>query len=1024
MSDKKVSFENALKNIYIKKFDYNKFENFERIASGSFGTVYRANSKNLGIHVALKSLHENDNELFYKKFVKELTNILAVNYHDNIIKFYGISIDPSTETYYLVLQYAKDGNLRTYLRNNFNTLDWKIKIQMAKDITNGLDCIHEENIVHGNLHSKNILVHEGRLLITDLGLSQPLDANSNSFKGSMVAYADPEYLRSQMKKKRNKPSDIYSLGVLFWELSSGRPPFNNFTSLEILKKVISGEREKPINGTPKDYINIYSNAWIDDPNRRSTIKNIFDSLENIQLENVYNIPSENIQLKNDENISISKDTVSSASSDQTSSVNSSEWKREGFFIDETPNISQDDASISNSESVRNALGVLGVVGDAVQPYLPLFSIVTTIITEINNIYANAKYNKNICNSLMDRVNAAEFSIKNLERRKNENEKNFRDEGYFIAFHRFIEVMKNTKQFIANVSTLSGFQKYFHAKSVKDKFESLINEFESAMSDLHFTTNLHNEEQKRIDHESLNSDLQEMAKFLNTIGENVIDTDQQVNTTLTEIGILKNQMVSPKSNTAPITANEIDPKDLKDPQVGRPDDRRGTTIVRKILNGENVACKIKIIDAEQGNIKARAHLAILGKLKESKNILKFYGLSKVEDQDVMVFEWADYGSLQEVYLKYDIGWRSKIQTALDICRGLVFLQTCDILHHDIRCANIMMTKQLVPKLSNFKYARHNSQATTDIKEITNILRWMAPEKMKDPKNVRYTFKCEIFSFGMLLWELLFQKIPYENKDMNQIKDHVLKGCRETIIMNFSSQENRKIQNKFFKIIISAWQQDINIRASLFDIFLKLQKLAANYPIDTSPTLNPLGSLYLSQMKEPIPIEKSVDELPDPNQRQNIDRVELTESNTKESAINHDTTKFELNIVVVEASIIPFVPLFRAINLVISEFTAVYENIQYNKKIYKSLMDRVLFAKAVVNTLKKRQTEHVKYFRNQEYYKSFIHFIEIIKRIKKFVVDVSSLDGYQEPIHSGSDKDSFDSLVKDFDAVITELHFNDE
>ncbi|RHZ83982.1 hypothetical protein Glove_86g134 [Diversispora epigaea] len=645
---------------------------------------------------------------------------------------------------------------------------------------------------------------------------------------------------------------------------------------------------------------------------------------------------------------------------------------------EKRNIPQDDAgfekeaSTSNSESAKNALGVLGVVGDAVHPYLPLFSIVTTIITEINNIYANAKYNKNICNSLMDRVNVAEFSIKSLERRKNENEKKFRDPVYFRAFHRFIEVIKNIKQFIANVSTLSGFQKYFHAKSVKEKFESLIIEFESAMNDLHFVTSLHNEKQRRIDHESLDSDLKEMAKFLSTIGGNVIDTNQQVNIVLTEIMILKDQMVSPKPNTTPITANEIDPKDLKDPLVGKPDDRRGPTVVRKMLsNGDDVACKTKqIIGTEVQKIKA--HLAILGKLKESKNILKFYGLSKVEDQDVMVFEWADFGSLQEVYREYDIGWRSKIQMALDICRGLVFLQTCDILHHDIRCSNIMMTKQLVPKLSNFKYARHNSQATTDIKEITNILRWMAPEKMKDPKNVRYTFKfedqdvmvfewadfgslqevyreydigwrskiqmaldicrglvflqtcdilhhdircsnimmtkqlvpklsnfkyarhnsqattdikeitnilrwmapekmkdpknvrytfkCEIFSFGMLLWELLFQKIPYENKDMNQIKDHVLKGGRETIIMNFSSQENRKIQNKFFKIIISAWQQDINIRASLLDIFLKLQKLAANYPIDTSPTLNPLGSLYLSPIIESAFIGKST-ELPD-------------------------------------------------------------------------------------------------------------------------------------------------------------------
>ncbi|RHZ46442.1 hypothetical protein Glove_621g48 [Diversispora epigaea] len=298
--NKKDSFEGALKGRFIKEFNYDTFENITRIASGAFGTVYRADSTNLGKNVALKSLHEN-NELFYEQFVRELTNITAVDYHDNIINFYGISIDPLTKTHYLVLQYAKDGDLRTYLKKNFESLDWKIKINMAKDITNGLRCIHEENIVHKDLHSKNILVHEGRLLITDLGLSQSVNTNSNSITGGMgmIAYTDPEYLRNPMEYKRNKASDIYSLGVLFWELSSGRPPFNNIPNLEIYKLVTSGEREKYINETPKDYINVYSKAWKNDPNQRPTIKNIFDSLENINLVNIYNDSDDNqdIQLE-------------------------------------------------------------------------------------------------------------------------------------------------------------------------------------------------------------------------------------------------------------------------------------------------------------------------------------------------------------------------------------------------------------------------------------------------------------------------------------------------------------------------------------------------------------------------------------------------------------------------------------------------------------------------------------------------------------------------------------------------------
>ncbi|RHZ71456.1 hypothetical protein Glove_258g53 [Diversispora epigaea] len=279
----------------IKKFDYNKFEDIKQIATGAFGSVNRAYSKVLRKDVALKCLHDENSNNFYKAFMNELQNTNAVNHHENIIKYYGVSIDHSAEKCYLVLQYAKNGDLRTYLRNNFKDLDWKTKINMAQDITNGLCYMHEANIIHQDLHSKNILVHKGKLLITDLGLSKSVDANTSSFAGGMFAYSDPEYLRNQIKYKRSKASDIYSLGVLFWELSSGIPPFDNLPSLEIYKLVVSGEREAPVNGTPEDYIKIYSDAWKDNPKQRPTIENICDSLENIQFENIYNNFNKNNQ---------------------------------------------------------------------------------------------------------------------------------------------------------------------------------------------------------------------------------------------------------------------------------------------------------------------------------------------------------------------------------------------------------------------------------------------------------------------------------------------------------------------------------------------------------------------------------------------------------------------------------------------------------------------------------------------------------------------------------------------------------
>ncbi|RHZ77120.1 hypothetical protein Glove_185g27 [Diversispora epigaea] len=351
---KKDSLKNALKSRFIKEFNYSTFKNIERIASGGFGTVYCAYSTSLRKNVALKSLKENE-ESFYEQFVRELTNILAVNNHDNIINFYGISIDPKKETYYLVLQYARDGNLRTYLRNNFKSLDWKIKINMAKDITSGLHCIHDENIVHKDLHSKNILVHEGRLLITDLGLSQPLDTNSNSMAGGMPAYTDPEYLRNPKNYKRNKPSDIYSLGILFWELSSGRPPFNTFSSPEIYFLVFSGKREEPINETPKDYINIYSSAWKRDPNQRPTIKNIFDSLENINLENIYNDSNDYQDIQLEAYINNPSQDLMNVFSKDSVSISSSSTASNWWEVTESPTTSLSTTLNSNNVTKDNQI---------------------------------------------------------------------------------------------------------------------------------------------------------------------------------------------------------------------------------------------------------------------------------------------------------------------------------------------------------------------------------------------------------------------------------------------------------------------------------------------------------------------------------------------------------------------------------------------------------------------------------------------------------------------------------------------
>ncbi|PKY26621.1 kinase-like protein [Rhizophagus irregularis] len=261
----------------IKYFEYNNFSDIEDIAKGGFGIVRSANWIDGGIKVALKSplinLAIDENQM--ENFIKELKLLHQVNVHPNINRFLGVTKDPVHDDYIIILQYANQGNLREYLLKDFLSLHWKDKSQMALDITCGLKYLHSRQIIHRDLHAKNILVNNGSLMIADFGLSKHLtEIKSNSILLGMPAYIDPQcYIKNNYK--RNKKSDIYSLGVLLWEISSGTPPFSKIPVLRINLEIIRGKREVSIEDTPIKYKELYETCWNGEPNQRPDIDEVY-----------------------------------------------------------------------------------------------------------------------------------------------------------------------------------------------------------------------------------------------------------------------------------------------------------------------------------------------------------------------------------------------------------------------------------------------------------------------------------------------------------------------------------------------------------------------------------------------------------------------------------------------------------------------------------------------------------------------------------------------------------------------------
>src|SRR5581483_3493158 len=127
----------------------------------------------------------------------------------HIINCYGITKDPETNNFMMVMEYAKDGSLRLSLNKIFNSMSWSYKFYILSDIARGLSNIHKKRLIHQDFHSGNIL-HNGIVFyITDLGLCRPADEKSEKYNKNVygvLPYVAPEVLRG---KKYTQAGDIY-----------------------------------------------------------------------------------------------------------------------------------------------------------------------------------------------------------------------------------------------------------------------------------------------------------------------------------------------------------------------------------------------------------------------------------------------------------------------------------------------------------------------------------------------------------------------------------------------------------------------------------------------------------------------------------------------------------------------------------------------------------------------------------------------------------------------------------------------
>src|SRR6185437_13447987 len=196
---------------------------------------------------------------------------------------YGVTQDPETKEYMIVMQYANNGSLMSYLDQNINKLTWKMKLDHLYFIAVYLFFIHNLGVLHCDLHGGNIVLDNNEPLICDFGLSRSVNSReSNSTVQGVLPFIAPEVFHTC---KFTQKSDVYSFGIIMYLIATGEPPFRDRQfDRDLVCSVMGGLRPSMPDSAPEEYKKLAERCCDADPDKRPDAKTLSSYIGDLRNE--------------------------------------------------------------------------------------------------------------------------------------------------------------------------------------------------------------------------------------------------------------------------------------------------------------------------------------------------------------------------------------------------------------------------------------------------------------------------------------------------------------------------------------------------------------------------------------------------------------------------------------------------------------------------------------------------------------------------------------------------------------------